>query len=200
MAHLECQCRADGCRQAATYDRVRAHRPALDVVEVHRAAIAVRAPLDLPYSSAITSFGGVPFAITCPCARCVDAITSLSPSARQTPTAIASWPMQACRKPASSPARNRSITFSSKRRINSISPRNWSSRSRGRGGRGRHLRRSPDDRSRLDSPSPGVSRRRRATAIGHRPHMRAAAPRSEHLRSPAARVARTGADCVCGAE
>ena len=42
----------------------------------------------------------------------------------QTPTATASWPIATWRKPGSSPARNRSSTFSSKRRISSISRRN----------------------------------------------------------------------------
>src|SRR5690349_7602949 len=41
----------------------------------------------------------------------------------QTPTATASWPMATCRKPGRSPARNRSSTFSSKRRMSSISRR-----------------------------------------------------------------------------
>src|SRR5207248_6285551 len=47
----------------------------------------------------------------------------MSPSsrARQTPTATASWPIATWRKPGSSPARKRSSTFSSKRRISSIS-------------------------------------------------------------------------------
>src|SRR5947209_5297263 len=46
---------------------------------------------------------------------------SPSSSARQTPTATASCPIATWRKPGSSPARNRSSTFSSKRRISSIS-------------------------------------------------------------------------------
>ena len=71
----------------------------------------------------MTSFGCVPFASVCPCARCVDAITSLSSSARHTPTATASWPIATWRKPGSSPARKRSSTFSSKRRMSSISRR-----------------------------------------------------------------------------
>src|SRR5205085_1614332 len=80
-------------------------------------------PSSFPYSSAISSFGAVPFASVCPCARCVDAITSPSSSARQTPTLHASCPIATCRKPGSSPARKRSSTFSSKRRISSISRR-----------------------------------------------------------------------------
>src|SRR6476660_5557564 len=72
----------------------------------------------------MTSFGCVPFANVCPCARCVDAITSPSSSARQTPTAHASWPIATCRKPGSSPARKRSSTFSSNRRMSSISRKN----------------------------------------------------------------------------
>src|SRR5205085_2772612 len=78
-------------------------------------------PSSFPYSSAISSFGAVPFASVCPCARCVDAITSPSSSARQTPTATASCPIATCRKPGRSPARKRSSTFSSNRRISSIS-------------------------------------------------------------------------------
>ncbi len=69
----------------------------------------------------MTAFGCVPFASVCPCARWVEAKTSPSSSARQTPTATASWPIATCRKPGSSPARKRSSTFSSKRRISSIS-------------------------------------------------------------------------------
>src|SRR5918992_1292802 len=69
----------------------------------------------------MTSLGWVPFASVCPCARCVEAITSPSSSARQTPTATASWPMATWRKPGSSPARKRSSTFSSNRRMSSIS-------------------------------------------------------------------------------
>src|SRR5215218_5232789 len=69
----------------------------------------------------MSSFGWVPLASVCPCARCVDAITSPSSSARQTPTATASCPIATWRKPGSSPARKRSSTFSSKRRIRSIS-------------------------------------------------------------------------------
>src|SRR5437764_1039249 len=69
----------------------------------------------------MSAFGGVPRASVCPWARCVEAITSRSSSARQTPTATASWPIATWRKPGSSPARNRSSTFSSKRRISSIS-------------------------------------------------------------------------------
>ena len=77
----------------------------------------------------MTAFGCVPLAIVCPCARCVDAITSSGSSAAQTPEATASWPMQTCRKPGSSPARKRSSTFSSKRRISSISRKSSCSRS-----------------------------------------------------------------------
>ena len=69
----------------------------------------------------MTAFACVPFASVCPCARWVDAITSSCSSAAQTPDATASWPIATCRKPGSSPARNRSSTFSSKRRISSIS-------------------------------------------------------------------------------
>src|SRR5438874_10581679 len=71
----------------------------------------------------MSAFGGVPFASVCPWARCVEAIVSPSSSARQTPTATASWPIATWRKPGSSPARKRSSTFSSKRRISSISRR-----------------------------------------------------------------------------
>src|SRR5437762_3162918 len=46
---------------------------------------------------------------------------SPSSSALQTPTATASCPIATCRKPGSSPARKRSSTFSSNRRISSIS-------------------------------------------------------------------------------
>src|SRR5436853_3958236 len=69
----------------------------------------------------MTSFGVVPIASAWPCARWVEAITSPSSSAAQTPTATASCPIATWRKPGSSPARNRSSTFSSKRRISSIS-------------------------------------------------------------------------------
>ena len=79
----------------------------------------------------MSSFGCVPSASVCPCARCVEAITSPSSIARQTPTATASWPIATCRKPGSSPARNRSSTFSSKRRISSISRKNSRSCSAG---------------------------------------------------------------------
>src|SRR5688572_1330301 len=69
----------------------------------------------------MTAFTCVPLAIVCPCARCVEAITSSGSSAAQTPDATASWPIATCRKPGSSPARKRSSTFSSKRRMSSIS-------------------------------------------------------------------------------
>src|SRR5262245_39365184 len=72
----------------------------------------------------MTSFGCVPLASVCPWARCVEAITSPSSSARQTPTAHASWPSATCRNPGSSPARKRSSTFSSNRRMSSISRKN----------------------------------------------------------------------------
>ena len=48
VAQLEREPGADERRQAAADDRVRAEVAALDVVEVHRAAVAVRAALDLP--------------------------------------------------------------------------------------------------------------------------------------------------------
>ena len=47
-AHLEGEARADDRREPAADDRVRAQVPALDVVEVHRAAVPVAAALDLP--------------------------------------------------------------------------------------------------------------------------------------------------------
>ena len=72
----------------------------------------------------MTAFGWVPRASVCPCARWVDAKTSPSSIAWQTPTATASWPIATCRKPGSSPARKRSSTFSSKRRMRSISRKN----------------------------------------------------------------------------
>src|SRR4051812_19074960 len=75
------------------------------------------------------AFGCVPRASVCPCARWVEAKTSPSSIAWQTPTATASWPIATCRNPGSSPARNCSSTFSSKRLINSISRRNSRSRS-----------------------------------------------------------------------
>src|SRR5919199_711019 len=71
----------------------------------------------------MSSFGCVPLASVWPCARCVDAITSPSSSARHTPTATASCPIATWRKPGSSPARKRSSTCSSKRLIRSISRR-----------------------------------------------------------------------------
>src|SRR5262249_7865245 len=46
-AHLEGERRADDSGQPAPDDRVRAEEPALDVVEVHRAAVAAWATLDL---------------------------------------------------------------------------------------------------------------------------------------------------------
>ncbi len=48
VAQLEGEARADDCRQAAADHGVRAVVAALDVVEVHRAAVAVRAAFDLP--------------------------------------------------------------------------------------------------------------------------------------------------------
>src|SRR4051794_28756140 len=51
-------------------------------------------------------------------------MTSPSSRARQTPTAQASCPIATCRNPGSSPARKRSSTFSSKRRMSSISRKN----------------------------------------------------------------------------
>src|SRR5690242_2976034 len=77
----------------------------------------------------MTAFGCVPRASVCPWARWVEAKTSPSSIAWQTPTATASWPIATCRKPGSSPARKRSSTFSSKRLIRSISRRNSRSRS-----------------------------------------------------------------------
>src|SRR5579863_7094384 len=55
----------------------------------------------------------------------------MSPSsiAAHTPTSAASWPIATWRNPGSSPARNRSSTFSSKRRMSSISRRKSRSRS-----------------------------------------------------------------------
>src|SRR5579862_108968 len=47
VAQLEREARADDRRDAARNDRVRAEVAALDVVEVHRAAVAVRAALEL---------------------------------------------------------------------------------------------------------------------------------------------------------
>jgi hypothetical protein len=47
-AQLEGERGADRRRQAAADDGVRAHVAALEIVEVHRAAVAVRAALDLP--------------------------------------------------------------------------------------------------------------------------------------------------------
>src|SRR5689334_4826272 len=77
----------------------------------------------------MTAFGCVPRASVCPCARWVEAKTSPSSIAWQTPTATASWPIATCRNPGSSPARNRSSTFSSNRLIRSISRRNSRRRS-----------------------------------------------------------------------
>ena len=48
VAQLEGEAGADDRRQAAADDGVRAEVAALDVVEVHRAAVAVRAALELP--------------------------------------------------------------------------------------------------------------------------------------------------------
>ena len=48
VAQLEGEAGADDRRQPAADDRVRAEVAALDVVEVHRAAVAVRAALELP--------------------------------------------------------------------------------------------------------------------------------------------------------
>src|SRR5579863_1670101 len=55
----------------------------------------------------------------------------MSPSsiAAHTPTSAASWPIATWRNPGSSPARNRSSTFSSKRLMSSISRRKSRSRS-----------------------------------------------------------------------
>src|SRR4051812_25478554 len=71
----------------------------------------------------MSAFGCVPRARVWPCARWVEPKTSPSSIAAQTPTSAASWPIATCRKPGSSPARNRSSTFSSNRRIRSISRR-----------------------------------------------------------------------------
>ena len=76
----------------------------------------------------MTSFGCVPLASVWPCARCVDAMTSPSSSARQTPTAQASSNRDVD-EPGEISARNRSSTFSSKRRMSSISRKNSRSRS-----------------------------------------------------------------------
>src|SRR5579885_2580920 len=76
-----------------------------------------------------TSFGCVPRASVCPCARCVDANTSPSSIASHAPTSAASCPIATCRKPGRSPARKRSSTFSSNRLISSISRRKSRSRS-----------------------------------------------------------------------
>src|ERR671931_338665 len=68
----------------------------------------------------MTALGWVPRASVWPWARCVEAKTSPSSSAWQTPTSVASWPSETWRKPGSSPARNCSSTFSSNRRMINI--------------------------------------------------------------------------------
>ncbi len=58
VAQLERQPRADDRRQAAADDGVRTEVAALDVVEVHRAAVPVRAALDLPVELGHHRVGG----------------------------------------------------------------------------------------------------------------------------------------------
>ena len=130
LAELEGERGADDRGEAAADDGVRAE---VSLARRRRGASSRRSrseqPSCLPYSSAMTALTCVPFAIVWPCARCVEAITSSGSSAAQTPDATASWPIATCRKPGSSPARKRSSTFSSKRRISSISRKSSRSRS-----------------------------------------------------------------------
>jgi hypothetical protein len=60
VTQLEREARADDRRQPAADHGVGAVVAALDVVQVHRAAVAVRAALDLPVELAMTAFGCVP--------------------------------------------------------------------------------------------------------------------------------------------
>ena len=123
VAQLEREPGADERRQAAADDGVRAEVAALDVVEVHRAAVAVRAALDLPVELGHdrVRVRAARERVPVRAVRRGEDVAVLHRA--QTPTATASWPIATCRKPGSSPARNRSSTFSSKRRISSISRR-----------------------------------------------------------------------------
>ena len=131
-AQLERERCADGCRQAASDDGVRAHvaarRRRRGASSRRSRASSPRPCRTAPPSPRSAAFRSRARARARGASR--RSRRRLS-SARQTPTATASWPMQACRKPASSPARKRSSTFSSKRRISSISARNSTSCSRG---------------------------------------------------------------------
>lgn len=77
-------------------------------------------PASLPISSAIIDAESRPLARTWPWPRWVEVMPSRSPSGQQEPTALASWPMDRCRKPGISVALYSSEARSSKRRMRRI--------------------------------------------------------------------------------
>ena len=62
-------------------------------------------PVTLASSSAIIGSGGSPLARQCPWPRWLEVIPSASVSGQQAPTADASWPIDRCTKPGTSPSR-----------------------------------------------------------------------------------------------
>ena len=60
-------------------------------------------PASLPISSANMPSGSSPFARQWPWPRWVDVMTSSAPSGQHAPTAEASWPIDRCTKPGTSP-------------------------------------------------------------------------------------------------
>ena len=122
LAELERERGAGDRRQPAADDGVRAEVAALDVVEVHRAAVAVRAALDLP-----VELGHHRVRRACrarACARARGGSTRRRRPPRSRGRRRRRPPPGRSRRagsPGSSPARKRSSTFSSKRRMRSIS-------------------------------------------------------------------------------
>ena len=111
-------------RQAAADDGVRAEVAALDVVEVHRAAVAVRAALHLP-----VELGHDRVRVRAARERVPVRAVGRARRRRPPPSPGRRRPRRPpgrsrrAGSPGSSPARNRSSTFSSKRRMRSISRR-----------------------------------------------------------------------------
>ena len=62
-------------------------------------------PVTRASSSAIIGSGGSPLARQCPWPRWLEVIPSVSVSGQQAPTADASWPIDRCTKPGTSPSR-----------------------------------------------------------------------------------------------